>query len=92
MTALWQKNNSGLCAQRRLRSDWADAQADESSLGTQATSLVLSLGGSNMKNLKTQRQIASVLFYHMSLITRKPVFGVYDQVRLKPTCAATEAS
>ena len=30
-------------------------------------------------------------FYHMSLVTRKPVFGVSDQVRLKPACAATEA-
>ena len=29
---------------------------------------------------------------HLSLITRKPVFGVFDQVRLKPACAATEAS
>ena len=29
---------------------------------------------------------------HMSLVMRKPVFGVFDQVRLKPTCAATEAS
>ena len=29
---------------------------------------------------------------HMSLVTRKSVFGVFDQVRLKPTCAATEAS
>ena len=28
----------------------------------------------------------------LSLITRKPVFGVFDQVRLKPACAATEAS
>ena len=29
---------------------------------------------------------------HMCLVTRKPVFGVSDQVRLKPACAATEAS
>ena len=28
----------------------------------------------------------------MSLVTRKPVFGVFNQVRLKPACAATEAS
>ena len=27
----------------------------------------------------------------MSLVTRKPVFGVCDQGRLKPACAATEA-
>ena len=28
--------------------------------------------------------------YDMSLITRKPVFGVWDHVRLKPACSATE--
>ena len=28
----------------------------------------------------------------MSLVERKPVFRVYDQVRLKPACSATEAS
>ena len=28
----------------------------------------------------------------LSLLTRKPVFGVFDQLRLKPACAATEAS
>ena len=30
-------------------------------------------------------------FHYMSLATRKPVFGVLEQVRLKPACAATEA-
>ena len=30
--------------------------------------------------------------HHLSHITRKPVFGVCDQVRLKPDCSATEAS
>ena len=29
---------------------------------------------------------------NMSLVTRKPVFGVCDQVRLKPACSASEAS
>ena len=29
---------------------------------------------------------------HMSLVTRKPVFGVFDQVRLKPVCSTKEAS
>ena len=28
---------------------------------------------------------------HMSLIARKPVFWVFNQVRLKPACAATDA-
>ena len=27
----------------------------------------------------------------MSLVTRKPVFGVCDQARLKPACSASEA-
>ena len=29
---------------------------------------------------------------HLSHITRKPVFGVCDQVRLKPACSAKETS
>ena len=28
----------------------------------------------------------------MSLITRKPVFGIFDQVRLKLACSADEIS
>ena len=28
--------------------------------------------------------------YNLSLVVRKPVFGVSDQVRHKPECAATE--
>ena len=28
---------------------------------------------------------------YMSFVNRKPVFGVSDQGRLKPACAATEA-
>ena len=30
--------------------------------------------------------------YDMSLVSRKPVFGVCDQGRLKPACSATEAN
>ena len=30
--------------------------------------------------------------FHLSLVTRKPVFGVCDQVRRKPVCSATETS
>ena len=29
---------------------------------------------------------------HLSLVTRKPVFGVFDQVRLKSASAAAETS
>ena len=37
-------------------------------------------------SLNTNKQI------YLSLVTRKPVFGVSDQVRLKPACLASEAS
>ena len=30
--------------------------------------------------------------WYLSLVTRKPVFGVFDQVRLKPACSAKETS
>ena len=30
--------------------------------------------------------------YNMSLITRKPVFGIWNQVRPKPICLATKTS
>ena len=30
--------------------------------------------------------------WYMSLVTRKPVFGVSDKGRLKPACSATETS
>ena len=35
---------------------------------------------------------SGAVWLNMSLIIRKPVFGVFDQVRLKPACAATEGS
>ena len=36
-----------------------------------------------------QQQRAEPMHHDMSLVTRKPVFGVFDQVILKPACAAT---
>ena len=30
--------------------------------------------------------------YHMSLVTRKSVYEVSDQLRLKPACSATDTS
>ena len=40
-----------------------------------------------------QRENGNIVLYvhYMSLVTRKPVLGVCDQLRLKPVCAATEA-
>ena len=39
-----------------------------------------------------KRNAATLGEDHLSLITRKPVFGIFDYVRLKPASAATEAS
>ena len=44
----------------------------------------------NLIFMKTLQVILSLL-YQMILVTRKSVFGVSDQLRLKPACAATEA-
>ena len=84
--------------QTGLRPGWS-----ESSLGAHAILLVLSWGGSNIfvvKNLSFQiersRQTVytqiRLLLNYMILVMRKPVFGVCDQVRLKPACSAKEAS
>ena len=45
---------------------------------------------SKLRNAYSKRSRA---FHHyMSYVMRKPVFGVFDQVRLKPACSASEAS
>ena len=44
------------------------------------------------QNNKIHFHLSEMTRYHMSLVTRKPVFGVCDQVRLKPACSATETS
>ena len=43
------------------------------------------------KNLST-KAVLLILLGIMSPVMRKPVFGVCDQVRLKPACSATETS
>ena len=129
------KQTKWVCAQRRLRSAWASAQSDQSSLsawrklGSLATHwahsedsdqtgrmprliwvfagctlilLVLSYRGSFKVFKKTidpdQKPQSAVfdldLIYYMYLshVTRKPVFGVCDQVRLKQACSVTETS
>ena len=32
------------------------------------------------------------LYHDLSLVTRKPVFGIFDQLRLKAACSASETS
>ena len=36
--------------------------------------------------------LSSIVSAYMSLVVRKPVFGVSDQVKHKPGCAVTEDS
>ena len=128
-----------LSAQRRLWSDWADAQADLSLRWTHVILLVLSCCGSFIKShtvcylyfcsgfsfsssrlfhlywakpLKLEGQNKKCQLKdttwpsanttglsqmwskwdYLSLVTRKPVFGVFNQVRLEPAYTGTEAS
>ena len=55
---------------------------------------VISLGRLLTKWQETHYHICRVwvITSNMSLLMRKPVFGVCDQVRLKPACSATETS
>ena len=39
-----------------------------------------------------RKLISGIILFHMNLVTGKPVFRVFDQVRLKPACSASEAS
>ena len=53
--------------------------------------------GANILSVETLTSIPGLSLskcfsFQMSHITRKPVFRVSDQVRLKPGCAASEAS
>ena len=36
--------------------------------------------------------VDKLIGYHTSHVTRKPVFGIFDQVRLKLACSTSEAS
>ena len=93
-----------LNGQQRLWSDWADAQADLSVcwehthfVGFVMLRLISALHLHCMSRsfIRDARfgffEIITVTFQN-SHVMRKPVFGVFDQVRLKPACAATEAS
>ena len=131
MNRLMTKPSNDLCTQRRLRSAWASAQSDQSSLcaqwvakdpsflhadredsnqtgrmprlnwvfaGRTCILMVLSWGGSYLhleEFLDKEPHLWPswvAVHMHLSLVTRKPVFGVCDQVRLKPACLATKTS
>ena len=50
------------------------------------------LGSENLvANIATRSsRVKNVIYYHMSHVLRKPVFGVSDQVRHKPSFMTTE--
>ena len=56
--------------------------------------LVLTWGGSIVIDKKVIQSCFMIWtgYQYLSFVTRKPVFRVFDQVRLKLACAATEAS
>ena len=46
-----------------------------------------------VKILKIEKlEIIVIIILNLSLVTRKPVFGVFNQVKLKPACSAKETS
>ena len=58
---------------------------------------ILMLLSSSVKRRKRKKKSVVLLmfwctFLYINHVTRKPVFGRLDQVRLKPACSATEAS
>ena len=58
--------------------------------GSKPTSAVLCPWVRHFNNRCIVHRNVSVMCYKLSLVVRKPVFGVSDQVRHKPGCAATE--
>ena len=46
----------------------------------------------NNKQKKQKKTLCIVLMCYMSPVTRKPVFGVSDGLRLKLICSASETS
>ena len=90
-------SESPLCAQRVVKdpsflhadsedwSDWVDAQADLSLCWAHIPFCLFCHETAHLDK-------TSGLTVQRSHVTRKPVFGVCDQVRLKPVCYATETS
>ena len=102
--ALWvAKNPMYFQADTEDWSDWVDAQADLSHCRVHrsfcwfchaAAELYEPEHSKTYKIMGTQQRLRSVYrvgSQYLSPITRKPVFGVFNQVRQKPACAATEA-
>ena len=92
-----------LSAQRRLWSNWADAQADLSLRWAHSHFVGFVMSWLKCRechnhkpqptpSIKRKRKRTKIDAYKMSLDTRILVFWVCDQVRLKRACAATEAS
>ena len=94
-----------LSAQWRLWSDWANAQADLSLRWAHMPfcwfcheAVHLNCGMRSLENstmttcrLAVRKKKSINTKKNISHVTRKPVFGIFDQVRLKPACSDTEA-
>ena len=89
--ASWQNQQNDRCAKRRLRSAWP-SELMWVFAGPACHFVVLWFRGSNhYLPFFPASEIQPTGHYCLSLVTRKPVFGVFDQVRLKPTCSIIEA-
>ena len=93
LAAAWQNLENIMCAKRRLRLDCA--------LGVAKYTMLLHTDGegsddaqANLSSLSARVIVENLLCSssYLSLVMRKPVFGVSDQLRLKPVCLADETS
>ena len=72
-----------LSTQRRLWSDWEDAQADLSLRWAEHSLCWFCHDAAQISDCTEAQADLSLCYLHMSLVTTKPVFGIFDQVRLK---------
>ena len=104
LTASWQNQQNGMCAQWRLRSAWAPTKSDQSLCCLHEESLGPHLPIEHTAKTLIPRLIwvfARRTCYFVGFVTRRLIqaslwenvsSGVSDQVRLKLACSATETS
>ena len=76
-----------MAAHARLKNEFTEDEKCHNLMSWLIRQLFIRLA--RLCNIETSVHMHS---YYMSIVTRKPVFGVCDQGRLKPVCSAKEAS
>ena len=81
-----------LYRQIRTQQDCAILQDDLNNLAAWGQKWGMAFHPDKCSTIRISRSRKPVTMDYLSIVTRKPVFGVCNQVKLKPACAATEAS